>query len=218
VCRTLQLEVGSGKIVGGQAVLAPDFFPEMQRPDDVEVSRHFEQHLTRDDQILCVAILSDEAARRIEEKLAHSAAPSAAEKGASAAAPTGASVLRMPVYLDHLIVRSTDKSASAAFLAEMLGLPTPTPVGPGGRFHAVPLAGGTSLDFADAGEHFSPQHYAFAVTDPEFDALLARIRERRLPHWADPGQTEPDRVADRGGSRAVYFADPSGHWLEVLTR
>jgi hypothetical protein len=44
------------------------------------------------------------------------------------------------------------------------------------------------------------------------------LRERRLPHWADPGQTQPDQVADRGGSRAVYFADPSGHWLEVLTR
>jgi catechol 2,3-dioxygenase-like lactoylglutathione lyase family enzyme len=48
--------------------------------------------------------------------------------------------------------------------------------------------------------------------------VLARIRERRIPHWADPQQTQPDQVADRGGSRAVYFADPSGHWIEVLTR
>jgi catechol 2,3-dioxygenase-like lactoylglutathione lyase family enzyme len=125
----------------------------------------------------------------------------------------------MPVDLDHLIVQSRDKRASAAFLAEMLGLPPPSAVGPGGRFHAIRLASGTSLDFADAGEQFTPQHYAFAVTDPEFDALLARIRERRMPHWADPQQTQPDQVADRGGgSRAVYFADPSGHWIEVLTR
>jgi catechol 2,3-dioxygenase-like lactoylglutathione lyase family enzyme len=125
----------------------------------------------------------------------------------------------MPVDLDHLIVRARDKRASAAFLAEMLGLPPPTPVGPGGRFHAIRLANGTSLDFADAGEQFAPQHYAFAVTAPEFDALLARIRERRIPHWADPQQTQPDQVADRGGShRAVYFADPSDHWIEVLTR
>ena len=67
-------------------------------------------------------------------------------------------------------------------------------------------------------ERSTPQHYAFAVTDPEFDALLARIRERRIPHWADPQQTQPDQVADRGGSPAVYFADPSDHWIEVLTR
>jgi catechol 2,3-dioxygenase-like lactoylglutathione lyase family enzyme len=123
----------------------------------------------------------------------------------------------MPVELDHLIIRSRDKRASAAFLTEMLGLPPPSVVGPGGRFHAIRLANGTSLDFADAGEQFEPQHYAFAVTDPEFDAVLARIRERRIPYWADPGQTQPDQVADRGGSRAVYFADPSGHWIEVLT-
>jgi len=124
----------------------------------------------------------------------------------------------MPADLDHLIVRSRDKRASAAFLAEMLGLPPPSAVGPGARFHAVRLANGTSLDFADAGEQFTPQHYAFAVTDPEFDALLTRIRERGIPHWADPQQTQPDQVADRGDSRAVYFADPSGHWIEVLTR
>ena len=125
----------------------------------------------------------------------------------------------MPVDLDHLIVRSPDKRASAAFLAEMLGLPPPSAIGPGGRFHAIRLASGTSLDFADAGERFEPQHYAFAVTAPEFDALLARIHARRIPHWADPQQTQPDEVADRGGgNRAVYFADPSGHWIEVLTR
>lgn len=125
----------------------------------------------------------------------------------------------MPVALDHLIIRSRDKRASAAFLAEMLGLPPPSVVGPGGRFHAIRLAGGTSLDFADAGEPFEPQHYAFAVSDPELDALLARLRERRIAYWADPGQTQPDQVADRGGgTRAVYFADPSGHWIEVLTR
>ena len=124
----------------------------------------------------------------------------------------------MPADLDHLIVRSRDKRASAAFLAEMLGLPPPSVVGPGGRFHAIRLANGTSLDFADAGEQLEPQHYAFAVTAPEFDALLTRIRERGIPHWAGPQQSQPDQVADRGGSRAVYFADPSGHWIEVLTR
>ena len=125
----------------------------------------------------------------------------------------------MPVELDHLLVRSREKQASAAFLAEMLGLPPPIPVGPGGRFHQLRLASGTALDVADAGDLFEPQHYAFAVSDPEFDAVLGRIHDRRLPYWADPGQTQPGQVADRGGgTRAVYFADPCGHWIEVLTR
>jgi catechol 2,3-dioxygenase-like lactoylglutathione lyase family enzyme len=124
----------------------------------------------------------------------------------------------MPVELDHLIVQSRDKRASAAFLADMLGLPPPVAVGPGGKFHALRLANGPSLDFADAGEDSTPQHYAFAVTDREFDAVLARIRDRQIPHWADPQRTQPNQIADRGGSRAVYFADPSDHWIEVLTR
>ena len=75
----------------------------------------------------------------------------------------------MPVELDHLIVRSRDKRASAAFLAEMLGLPPPTPVGPGGRFHAIRLANGTSLDFADAG-HALPN-----------GAFRERVREEGVP-------------------------------------
>jgi catechol 2,3-dioxygenase-like lactoylglutathione lyase family enzyme len=127
--------------------------------------------------------------------------------------------LRVPVELDHLIVRSRDKRASAAFLADMLGLPPPVALGPGGRFHAIRLANDLSLDYADAGENFEPQHYAFRVSAREFDAVIERIRDRRIPHWADPQQTQPDQVADRGGgSRAVYFSDPSNHWIEVLMR
>jgi catechol 2,3-dioxygenase-like lactoylglutathione lyase family enzyme len=121
----------------------------------------------------------------------------------------------MTVELDHLIVYSRDKRVAAAFLVDMLGLPAP---GPAGKFLAVRLGNRLSLDFADAGADVVAQHYAFAVSDIEFDAIIARIRERRLPYWADPQRTQADQIADRGGgSRAVYFADPSGHWLEVLT-
>ena len=120
----------------------------------------------------------------------------------------------MPVELDHLIVHARDKRASAAFLADMLGLPPPVAVG---HFYEIRFANGVALDFSDAGETFTPQHYAFAVTDREFDALLERIRDRQIPHWADPQQTLPGQVADRGGGRrAVYFADPSNYWIEVL--
>jgi catechol 2,3-dioxygenase-like lactoylglutathione lyase family enzyme len=122
----------------------------------------------------------------------------------------------MTVELDHLIVFSRDKRVAAAFLADVLGLPAPNPAG---KFVAVRVGHGLSLDFADAGADVVAQHYAFAVSDVEFDAVIVRIRERRLPYWADPQRTKVDQIADRGaGSRAVYFADPSGHWLEVLTR
>jgi len=120
----------------------------------------------------------------------------------------------MTVELDHLIVYSRDKRVAATFLADMLGLAPPAPAG---KFMAVRV-GGLSLDFADVAEVVA-KHYAFAVSDAELDAVIARIRERRLPYWADPQRTQANQIADRGnGSRAVYFADPSGHWLEVLTR
>lgn len=122
----------------------------------------------------------------------------------------------MTVELDHLIVYSRDKRAAATFLVEMLGLPAPAPAG---KFLAVRIGHNLSLDFADAGSEVVAQHYAFAVSDAELDAVIARLRDRKLPFWADPQRTQPDQIADRGaGSRAVYFADPSGHWLEVLTR
>ena len=119
----------------------------------------------------------------------------------------------MAVTLDHMIVNVRSKQESATFFAEMLGLSRPVPVG---HFLAVKLSGGTSLDFAEREVH--PQHYAFAVDEAEFDAVLARARERKLPYWADPQQTRPGEIAQREPGRAMYFSDPSGHWLEVLTK
>ncbi|HEY2405014.1 MAG TPA: VOC family protein [Polyangiaceae bacterium] len=118
----------------------------------------------------------------------------------------------MAVTLDHLIVNVRSKQESATFLAEMLGLAAPVPVG---HFLAVKLDNGLSLDFCEREVH--PQHYAFEVSEAEFDAVLARARARKLPYWADPQQTRPGEVAQRGTGRALYFCEPSGHWLEVLT-
>jgi catechol 2,3-dioxygenase-like lactoylglutathione lyase family enzyme len=119
----------------------------------------------------------------------------------------------MTVTLDHMIVNVRSKQESATFLAEMLGLAAPVPVG---RFLAVKLDNGLSLDFSEGEVH--PQHYAFEVSEAELDAVVARARARKLPYWADPQQTRPGEVAQRDTGRAMYFADPSGHWLEVLTR
>ena len=121
----------------------------------------------------------------------------------------------MPAQLNHTIVAAHDREASATFLAEILGLPAPVAYGP---FLVVEADNGVSLDFAQAGGEIAPQHYAFLISEPEFDEIFGRIRARDLPYWADPGQTRPGEVNHRDGGRGVYFLDPSGHFLEVLTR
>ncbi len=87
------------------------------------------------------------------------------------------------VELNHTIVRVRDKRESAQFLAEILGLGDPRPFGP---FLVVQAGNNVSLDFADDHGPVSPQHYAFLVSESDFDQIFGRIRDRRLPHWADP--------------------------------
>ena len=121
----------------------------------------------------------------------------------------------MAVQLNHLIVFARDSQASALFLSNILGLPEPTRFGP---FLTVQMANGTTLDFLDAEAHISPQHYAFLVSEAEFDASFERIRKLKLPYWADPGRRQPGEINHHDGGRGVYFEDPSGHFLEIITR
>ena len=119
------------------------------------------------------------------------------------------------VELNHCIVRVRDKRESAQFLAEILGLGAPRPFGP---FLVVHTGNNVSLDFADDHGPVSPQHYAFLVSESDFDQIFGRIRDRRLPYWADPGKRRPDEVNTNDGGRGVYWEDPSGHFLEIITR
>jgi catechol 2,3-dioxygenase-like lactoylglutathione lyase family enzyme len=122
----------------------------------------------------------------------------------------------MTVKLNHTIVHARDKSASAAFLSEILGLPGPVAFGP---FLGVQTGNEVTLDFLDADEgEFIVEHYAFLISEDEFDEIFARIRGRKLPYWADPAQRERGKINTRDGGRGVYFEDPSGHLLEILTR
>ena len=120
----------------------------------------------------------------------------------------------MAVQLNHTIVGARDKRASAALLADVLGLAEPTTYGP---FAVVELANGVQLDFLDD-EEVHPRHYAFLVGEDEFDEILGRIRARGLPFWADPFQREPGRINTNDGGRGVYWHDPDGHVLEIITR
>jgi catechol 2,3-dioxygenase-like lactoylglutathione lyase family enzyme len=121
----------------------------------------------------------------------------------------------MAVQLNHTIVSCRDSEKSAAFLSELLGLPAPSHFGP---FVVVTTANGVSLDFLAGAEEIEPAHYAFLSSEAEFDEIFSRIRGRGLRYWADPAQTRPDEINRRDGGRGIYFEDPDGHLLEVLTR
>ena len=119
------------------------------------------------------------------------------------------------VQLNHTIVWCRDKTTSATFLTEILGLPAPTPFGP---FLVVALANGVSLDFYDHDGEIASQHYAFLIDEDAFDRIFGRIRARGLRHWADPGRSREGEINHHDGGRGVYFEDPDGHFLEILTR
>jgi catechol 2,3-dioxygenase-like lactoylglutathione lyase family enzyme len=120
------------------------------------------------------------------------------------------------VQLNHTIVHSHDKQASATFLSEILGLPAPVPFGP---FLVVEADNGVSLDFAAYdGEDFQVEHYAFLVSEDEWDAIFARINERGLTYWPGPSLENPMQINHHDGGRGCYFLDPDGHVLEIITR
>jgi hypothetical protein len=87
-----------------------------------------------------------------------------------------------------------------------------------GPFEVVELDNGVSLDFAAADEPIRPQHYAFLISEADFDAVFGRISEQGLRYWADPGRCRPGEIHHNDGGRGVYFPDPDGHYLEVITR
>jgi catechol 2,3-dioxygenase-like lactoylglutathione lyase family enzyme len=121
----------------------------------------------------------------------------------------------MAVQLNHTIVHALDAEGSARFYSEILGLPPPRPFGP---FVVVELANGVSLDFLTAEpDELIVEHYAFLVDEAEFDEIFGRIRERGLPHWADPAKRQPNRINTHDGGRGVYWNDPNGHMLEIIT-
>ncbi|UVJ45273.1 VOC family protein [Pseudomonas sp. LS1212] len=120
----------------------------------------------------------------------------------------------MSIQLNHTIVWCRDKQTSATFLTQILGLPPATPFGP---MLVVQLGNDVSMDFYDNDE-FSSQHYAFLVGKDEFDAAFARVRERGLPYWGDPGKHRPGEIYHHNGDRGFYFDDPDGHLLEVIVR
>jgi catechol 2,3-dioxygenase-like lactoylglutathione lyase family enzyme len=122
----------------------------------------------------------------------------------------------MAIQLNHTIVHALDPAASAKFLAEMLALPAPKPFGP---FMDVELSNGVTLAYIQAQpDEIIVEHYAFLVSEAEFDQIFARIEARGLEYWADPAHRQPGRINHHDGGRGVYWNDPNGHYLEIITR
>jgi catechol 2,3-dioxygenase-like lactoylglutathione lyase family enzyme len=119
------------------------------------------------------------------------------------------------VQLNHTIVWCSDKRRSADFLTDLLGRPAARPFL---HFLVVELDNGVSLDYFQKSGSVSPQHYAFLVSDTEFDAAFDRIKARGILHWADPARTRPGEINTHFGGRGVYFADPDDHLMELITR
>lgn len=120
----------------------------------------------------------------------------------------------MAVSFNHTIVWSSDRAASAAFFAEIYGLPAPADLY---HFKVVKVDNGVSIDFADREGAIAPQHYAFLVSEEEFTAIMARIEARGLQFWADPARSKPGEINRNDGGRGVYLEGPDGHFYEALT-
>lgn len=121
----------------------------------------------------------------------------------------------MTVQLNHTIVNARDPQASARLLAQLLGRAEPFRFGP---FYCVELDNGVTLDYLAEQGTVHAQHYAFLVSETEFDQIYGRIRERGFEHWADPARRQAGRINHNDGGRGVYWADADGHLLEILTR
>ncbi|MEU6164387.1 VOC family protein [Streptomyces tanashiensis] len=122
----------------------------------------------------------------------------------------------MAVTFNHTIIASKNRDASARFFRELLEIPEAPSWGP---FLNIQLADGVLLQFAEPPvDSIQMQHYAFLVDDELFDRAYQRLCEDGVEHWADPQMRRPGETNSGHGGRGVYFKDPSGHAIELITR
>ena len=119
----------------------------------------------------------------------------------------------MAIVLDHTIVPAHDKVASARFFARIMGLEYE---GPHSHFAPVRVNDGLTLDF-DERDGFEPHHYAFRISEAEFDAIFARVKAEGIAYGSGPRSRTDMEINRRRGGRGFYFDDPNGHVLEVMT-
>lgn len=116
--------------------------------------------------------------------------------------------------LNHTIVRAHDNEASARFFADIMGLAYE---GPQGHFAPVRINDELTLDF-DNSDEVTHAHYAFKVSDEEFEGIFERVKAAGITYGSGPGGGWDMQINTRRGGRGFYFPDPNGHSLEVMTR
>jgi len=121
----------------------------------------------------------------------------------------------MTIELNHTIVPAHDKVSSAKFFARIFGLSFDE--GAVGYFMPVKVNKALTLDFEGVVDRFDVHHYAFKVSEAEFDAIFGHIQAEGIPYGAEPRSRDDMNINHRRGGRGVYFCDPSGHVLELLT-
>jgi catechol 2,3-dioxygenase-like lactoylglutathione lyase family enzyme len=129
--------------------------------------------------------------------------------------PNTSEVSRMAVSFNHTIIAAKDRHESARFYRELLEVPEAPSWG---VFTNIQLSDGVLLQFAEPPVEIQMQHYAFLIDDDLFDRAYARLRDRSVTHWADPQMRRPGEINDEHGGRGVYFKDPAGHAIELITR
>jgi catechol 2,3-dioxygenase-like lactoylglutathione lyase family enzyme len=121
--------------------------------------------------------------------------------------------MNKPILLDHTIVPARDKLASATFFAEIFGLSVKSA---DGYFAQVQVNDSLTFDFSDEPKPQS-HHYAFHISDTEFEAIYERVKAKGLPYGSGPYNHTDGKIYTRRGGRGFYFEDPNGHLLEVMT-
>ena len=121
----------------------------------------------------------------------------------------------MRIELNHTIVHVKDRWAASREVGEVLGLPAAMAYGP---FAELRLDNAASLDFMDSEGEIHGQHYAFLVSEEDFDLILDRLRDAGRQWWADPFKGKPNEINHGDGGRGLYWDGPDGHWLEIITR
>ena len=121
----------------------------------------------------------------------------------------------MGIELNHTIAWCSDKHRSSRFLAEILGLPEPRTFY---HFQVVELSNGVSIDYYQIEGEIAVQHYAFLVGESEFDEIFERIKARGIDYFSDPARSRKGEINQNDGGRGLYFSDPDGHNMEIITR
>lgn len=121
----------------------------------------------------------------------------------------------MTASFNHTIIAAKEPAVSAAFFVDLLEAAEAPSWGP---FTNLQLPDGVLLQFAAPPIDFPPQHYAFLLDDEHFDRAYARITAEGREHWADPQRQRPGETNSEHDGRGVYLLDPSGHYIELLTR